>query len=178
MRDFGIVARGGVLGLMGLAVVPGKGFGSEHEMTAYGPVLTRCYEAAADAEAKAACLGRMSAACMETEEGGETTLGMTFCLGAEADAWDSYLNVEYAETRAWARAADKDEAAYFPEFAVRAETLLEAQRAWIAFRDAECALEYAQWGAGSMRNIAHATCRMQMTAERTLDLRRMRESFQ
>ena len=33
------------------------------------------------------------------------------------------------------------------------ETLLEAQRAWIAFRDAECALDYAEWGSGSMRSL-------------------------
>ena len=74
--------------------------------------------------------------------------------------------------------ADEEEAAYFPEFAVRAEKLLEAQRAWIVYRDAECALDYAEWGAGSMRNIAHADCRLQMTAERTIELRRMREMFQ
>ena len=55
---------------------------------------------------------------------------------------------------------------------------LEAQRAWIAFRDTACALDYAEWGSGSMRNIAWADCRMQMTAERTIELRAMREMFQ
>jgi uncharacterized protein YecT (DUF1311 family) len=115
---------------------------------------------------------------MDSQEGGHSTLGMTACLNAEADVWDGFLNTEYWATQDWAKAADEEEAAQFPEFAVMAERLREAQRAWIAFRDAECALSYAEWGSGSMRNIAHADCRMQMTAERTIELRRMREMFQ
>ena len=37
-----------------------------------------------------------------------------------------------------------------------ADTLLAAQRAWIAFRDAECTLAYDRYGSGSMRVIAAA----------------------
>jgi uncharacterized protein YecT (DUF1311 family) len=119
----------------------------------------------------------MASACM-AQESGQTTLGMSSCLSAEADVWDGFPNAEHRATRTWMKAADVEEAVTFPEFAVRAEKLLEAQRAWIAFRDAECALDFAEWGAGSMRTIAHADCRMRMTAERTLALRGMREAFQ
>ena len=151
---------------------------TEHEVAEYGHVLTSCYLTAADTEGKAACLGQMSTTCMDSQDGGHSTLGMTWCLSAEADVWDGFLNDEYQATRGFARRADEDEAVYFPEYAVRAEKLLEAQRAWIAFRDAECALDYAEWGSGSMRNIAYADCRMTMTAERTIELRRMREMFE
>ena len=151
---------------------------TEHEAVEYGHVLTECYVSGADTEAKAACLGEMSTFCMETQDGGESTLGMTSCLNAEADVWDGFLNDEYRRTRDWARRADEDEAVLFPEYAVRSDKLLEAQRAWIAFRDAECALDYAEWGSGSMRNIAYADCRMTMTADRTIDLRQMREIFE
>lgn len=157
------------------ALVAAPAWATEQEVSAYGLILRSCYAETPDTDAKEACLGGISTACMETEEGGQTTLGITWCLSAEADVWDELLNDEYAQARDQAKAADADEAAYFPDYAVRVDKLLAAQRAWIAFRDAECALEYAEWGAGSMRNIAFADCRMTMTAERTLDLRRMWE---
>jgi uncharacterized protein YecT (DUF1311 family) len=161
-----------ILGMGALALPAGAG---EHEAQTYGPVLEACYAEAATSEERAACIGQMSSVCMDTEEGGHSTLGMVSCLSAEADAWDRWLNTEYVTARAGADAVDIEEAKFFPEFARRAETLLAAQRAWIVFRDAECDLAYAEWGSGSMRNIAYADCRLQMTAERTLRLRAMRE---
>ena len=122
-----------------------------------------------------ACLDSVAQACRSADEGGETTLGMTYCNAAETAAWDVLLNEEYRATRDWAKARDAEERHYFPEFANLAEALLEAQRAWIAFRDAECGLAYASWGSGSMRHIAGTSCLLEMTARRTLDLRAMRE---
>ena len=150
---------------------------TEHEVTTYGAILDACYAGAATEDARGACLGAMSQTCRDDQEGGHSTLGMTLCLNAEADVWDRFLNDEYKATSASFKAADTDEAVYFPEFAKRVESLRDAQRAWIAFRDAECGLSYAQWGSGSMRNIAYADCRLQMTADRTLELRAMRETF-
>ena len=157
-----------------LIVENGGARATEHEVDAYGGFLEQCYEAAAGTEAKAQCIGAMAQVCMDDQDGGHTTLGMSSCLGAEGEVWDRFLNAEYKATMAWSAASDED----FPEFAKRAEYLRAAQRAWIAFRDAECALEYAQWGSGSMRSIAGADCQMQMTAERTIDLLEMREMFE
>ncbi len=144
---------------------------TEHEIATYGPTLDACYAAAETTEARRACLGLMSQTCMDTQDGGHSTLGMVACLNAEADVWDKHLNAEYKQVIAAFRAIDADEAEHFPEFAKRAETLRDAQRAWIAFRDGECALAYALWGSGSMRNIAYADCRMQMTADRVFELK-------
>ncbi len=163
-----------VLAVLALSFAWPSAWATEHEVNAFGAILTDCYAGGAGLE----CLGRMSQTCMDDQEGGHSTLGMTSCLSAEADVWDGFLNDEYKATMAWAKAADEDEAVYFPEFAKRAEALRDAQRAWIAFRDAECGLSYATWGSGSMRNIAFSDCRMQMTAERTLELRAVREGFQ
>lgn len=157
-------------GVLSLPVVA-----NEHEVQTYGPLLDACYAEAATPEDRRACMGQMASTCMDEEEGGHSTIGMVWCLNAEADVWDRWLNVEYDVSKSGALAVDRDEAEFFPEFARRAETLLKAQRAWIAFRDAECDLAYAEWGSGSMRNIAYADCRLQMTAERTLRLRAMRE---
>lgn len=161
-----------------LIVLAMPAFADEHERAAYGHILTGCYDAATDTEARTACIGAMSSACMETEEFGETTLGMSTCILAEAAVWDEYLNAEYKAARAWAKAADEAEAAYFPEYAHSADALLAAQRAWIGFRDAECGFAFAMWGSGSMRYIGGANCRVEMTAERTIELRAMRGEFQ
>jgi uncharacterized protein YecT (DUF1311 family) len=66
---------------------------------------------------------------------------------------------------------DAQERDTFPEFANRAESLQAAQRAWIPLRDADCSLEYAMWGSGSMRQIASADCGMRLTGERAIYLK-------
>jgi uncharacterized protein YecT (DUF1311 family) len=45
--------------------------------------------------------------------------------------------------------------------------LVEAQRRWIAFRDAECALTGYQWYGGTGRAGAETTCMTQLTNSRT-----------
>ncbi|NBD29020.1 MAG: DUF1311 domain-containing protein [Alphaproteobacteria bacterium] len=130
-----------------------------------------CLEAAADAQAAQACIGRFAAACMTAEEDGQTTAGMTLCTLAEHAAWDALLNREYRKAMAAAQAADAAEAEYAPEFAVMADALRAAQRAWIPFRDAECGFAHAQWGVGTMRQIAGASCHLDMTAQRTIHLK-------
>lgn len=157
------------------AVCAQPGLATEHEVGAYGSTLTTCYAKAVDRSGRQACMGQMAQLCMDSQDGGHTTLGMSSCLNAEAQVWDQFLNDEYTMTMASSKALDVDEAEYFPEFAKRAEHLRAAQRAWIAFRDAECALAYAQWGSGSMRSIAYADCMMTMTGTRALELRAMRE---
>jgi uncharacterized protein YecT (DUF1311 family) len=75
------------------------------------------------------------------------------------------------------KAMDADDAELFPEFANRADSLRDAQRAWIPLRDAQCALEYAMWGSGSMRQIAGAACLLDLTAKRVIYLRFLGESM-
>ncbi len=151
---------------------------TEHEVASYGGILDACFIAAGNGEALEACRGKMSDACMEHEDGGYSTLGMSSCISAETLVWDRYLNAEYGKTMRWAKAADADDAVHFPEFARRTDTLRAAQRAWIAYRDAECGLAYALWGAGSMRTIVASGCMLDMTARRTIDLHDMREPFE
>ena len=166
-----------LLGVFALCQMAGTARATDHEVDEFAPILETCYQDAGTAEERRACQGSMSEICME-QDGGHTTLGMTSCLNAEAEVWDRFLNREYQATQTWMAAADTDEAENFPEFARRAETLRTAQRAWIAFRDAECDLAYAQWGSGSMRNIAWADCRRGLTADRAIELRNMREVFE
>ena len=145
---------------------------TEHEVATYGGVLETCFETSQQG-ARADCIGKMAEACMEAEDGGYSTLGMVMCTAAETQVWDRFLNAEYRSTMSALNAMDVDEGQYFPEFAKREDSLRDAQRAWITFRDAECGLAYAMWGSGSMRNIAAATCQLEMTAKRTLELQEL-----
>lgn len=134
--------------------------------------VAQCLEAADDPAAARACIGRGAATCMDTDPAqNQTTTGMMFCMMAEAQLWDDQLNAEYGKLRDRARRMDAGESQ--PEYAVRAARLLDAQRAWITFRDAECALSFAEFGAGSMRVLSSAGCQLQLAAERTIALKFM-----
>lgn len=141
------------------------------ELMHYMEGLPACLNGAEDVTAAQGCVGQFANQCMEREEGGYSTVGMMFCTLAENEAWDRLLNAEYQKAMEAARDMDAEEAEHFPEFAARAEWLREAQRAWIPFRDAECAFAYAQWGSGSMRQTAGAACLLDMTSERTIELK-------
>lgn len=108
------------------------------------------------------CLGAASNLCQD--QGFDTTQGIAGCIQAETVVWDDLLNTEYKSTRAFLGSQDP----------ALQDSLLEAQRAWIGFRDAECALDYARWQGGSIRSIVFANCMMTMTPRRTLELRDMK----
>ncbi|WP_172839506.1 lysozyme inhibitor LprI family protein [Sulfitobacter alexandrii] len=127
-----------------------------------GNAVRSCFANTPIGETTPDCLGAASNACQD--QGFDTTQGITQCIQAETAVWDDLLNAEYKSTRA--ALADQD--------AALPDTLLTAQRAWIAFRDAECALDYARWQGGSIRSVVFANCMMVMTARRTLELRDMK----
>ena len=144
--------------------------------SAFGPALTACYESS-DLASVEECKGTVADPCMEESVGGFSTLGMVSCMAAETAVWDRHLNEEYRTSLRWAEAMDEADLTNFPEFANRVASLRDAQRAWVVFRDAECGLEYAVWGAGSMRHLAGASCQLEMTAERTITLRSLRDTM-
>lgn len=127
----------------------------------------------ADAARPMDCVGLTVRECTE-RPGGDTTVGMVDCITTETDAWDAILNDEYKATMEQLRDADATGDIAAPDL-TRVATLREAQRAWIAFRDAECRAQYALWGGGTLRQVVGANCVMSETAERAIELRQMRE---
>lgn len=125
-------------------------------------IVEACLAQTAPRQTVADCIGDAARQCQEAP-GAATTVGAMECLMAERDVWDEFLNLEYRQTRESLPYAEAQ------------ASLLAAQRAWIAFRDAECKLAYDSYGGGSMRMIAGADCQMRETANRTLELRAMRE---
>lgn len=105
------------------------------------------------------CLGQAAQACLGATD--QSTLSTVACIGAETAVWDDLLNTEYKARRA-------EMLAQGPGLT---DKLLDAQRAWIAFRDAECALEVARWGDGTLAGVVGANCVMEMTAARATQLR-------
>lgn len=138
------------------------------ELMHYTADVAPCFAAAETSTQAEACIGVTSSTCMETEDDRFSTLGMMFCTLAEYEAWDVELNRAYQATMDELRRQDAQEAESFPGYAVRAEKMRDAQRAWIPLRDADCGLEYALWGSGSIRQIAGASCLMDLTARRAI----------
>lgn len=105
------------------------------------------------------CLGQGAQGCTAATD--ESTMAMIGCISAETTVWDDLLNTEYKARRAEMLAQGGG----------LNDKLLDAQRAWIAFRDAECALEVARWGDGTLAGVVGANCLMEMTAARAAQLR-------
>ncbi|WP_062227571.1 lysozyme inhibitor LprI family protein [Aureimonas frigidaquae] len=90
------------------------------------------------------------------------------CLNDANTAADAALNAAYAKAGAYIDATQDipaDKTSWHDE-------LRAAQRAWIAFRDANCAFDLivAEWNSGSGANAAQKACVLAMTLARTDEL--------
>lgn len=128
--------------------------------------MQNCFEARGDAAAgtnEAAgsdyrdCIGVAEQACEEQSPDNQTTVGMVMCASREIAWWDEMLNRNYATLK---QALEPD----------AFDKLRDAQRAWLDYRDKECGFQYYYWRDGTIRSLFGSSCRLQMTAERALDL--------
>ncbi len=136
--------------------------GSAAQAQGFVPVVSAaqvesCFASAFRDGLESSCIGAAAGICME-QPGGFTTQGMSQCTSAETEVWDGYLNREYK-----ARMAE-----ITPD---QRTALRDAQRAWIAFRDADCGLQYQMFIDGSIRSNIYTGCMLEMTARRALALR-------
>lgn len=134
-------------------------------------VYTACLDETAAAKGDLRdCIGRASAACMQAPEG-QTTIGMVMCLQSETKDWDMLLNAQYSKAMQRAEDADADLAELQSAAPPAAPVLKQAQRNWIAFRDASCTYESIRFQGGSAGGPASASCMLQLTGEQALRLR-------
>lgn len=89
-------------------------------------------------------------ACMD--EAGGVTMNMLDCMGSETEQQDARLNQNYKAAMQALTPAQQTQ-------------LRDAQRLWIKFRDADCALLDSLTG-GSIDRINSASCFMDMTKQR------------
>lgn len=93
--------------------------------------------------------------CLESPDG-QSTAGMVQCAGAELEVQDRALNAAYRALTGDMNARQK-------------ANLVKAQRAWIAFRDADCQARYdPDWG--TISTINANMCMLRRTVERTIEL--------
>lgn len=99
-------------------------------------------------------------ACMD--ESGGVTVNMLNCMGSETEQQDARLNQNYKASMQALTPAQQTQ-------------LRDAQRLWIKFRDADCALLGSLTG-GSIDRINSASCFLDMTKQRADGLARLAES--
>lgn len=80
---------------------------------------------------------------------------MVDCFNAKTAQWDKRLNIAYPKALGMAQPKQR-------------EQLRKAQRAWVAYRDANCL--YWDLGEGTIARIQAADCMYRMTKERAEEL--------
>ena len=99
---------------------------------------------------------------------------LNICAAQDWQAADEELNVVWPKALAALKAADAELPA---DLKGGEKALLEAQRAWITFRDAECKAEGYPMRGGSAEPLLVYGCLSTLTRERTATLARIAESF-
>ncbi len=103
----------------------------------------------------ASCIGVVAAACLQNE-GATSNAAQIQCYEREAAAWDALLNRAY---RAALAKLEPDAAA----------GLKKSQRAWLAWRDADCPLPALVFK-GTMAGPMQAFCMLDHTARQALSV--------
>jgi uncharacterized protein YecT (DUF1311 family) len=85
-----------------------------------------------------------------------TQADMNICAADRFARADAALNAQFRRT--------------YTTLHGRAKLLLTAQRAWLAFRDAECTVEAAGSVGGTIHALDVAECRTRLTTDRTHQL--------
>ena len=98
-------------------------------------------------------------ACLDREL---SQMGMNRCAAEEYERADKRLNTEWAKAKAWAKDDWQS-----------ARLLLESQRNWIKYRDAQCALVADENRGGSIVPLVELQCMTDMTRDRTKGLAQM-----
>lgn len=96
-----------------------------------------------------------------------STPEVALCAQRDFEAADARLNTAY---RAALAAIDKTDVPADARADWR-RALVEAQRRWIAFRDAECTVTGFEWYGGTGRSTAELGCQRALTEARTKQLR-------
>jgi uncharacterized protein YecT (DUF1311 family) len=95
-----------------------------------------------------------------------TQMAMNRCASIDHQREDAAMTVQWKKTLAYMREQDREANSSADKRPSYADTLLESQRAWLRFRDTQCAIEgYAARG-GSMEPMLIAGCKASMTAAR------------
>ena len=97
-----------------------------------------------------------------------TQSDMILCAAEQHAKADYALNDAYKAALAKAKSVD----GWLAQSGQSAtQTLREAQRAWITYRDLACMAEALPYDGGSIQGLIHTNCLARLTIQRTEDLR-------
>lgn len=97
------------------------------------------------------------------------TIEINQCLSNQLEARDKSLNVAY---KALLRRLDDSDRSDGIDYARARRLLVEAQRAWISFRDNDCSGRTVLYQRGSIRWEVYTECLIAHTERRTNELKR------
>lgn len=100
-----------------------------------------------------------------------TQQAMNHCAAQEYERADAALNAQWDITVAVMKKRDANRTMPRDKRPGHHATLLEAQRAWLKYRDAHCRGEGYSFRGGSMEPLVFSTCMTALTEERTKQLR-------
>ena len=106
----------------------------------------------------AECIGIVADPCPNAP--GANTFTIVACHMREQKIWDGYLNQWYGEAEK--RLADEPAAL---------TALKDAERAWIAFRDAKCGYWEKRYAGGTFASVVTGDCMRVETGRRALEMR-------
>ena len=98
-----------------------------------------------------------------------TQSAMNICAAREYEQADAALNAVWPRVRAHFRRLDEEERPSDGQPG-HWETLLEAQRAWLGYRDAHCLLSSYDARGGSLQPLLRSNCLADLTRARTEQL--------
>ena len=99
-----------------------------------------------------------------------TQRDMNMCAANDYEAADAALNAQWSRTADAMRARDGDLDRDYDDRPGYFETLLAAQRAWLTYRDKQCASEGYRYRGGSMEPMVVSGCKTRLTKQRTREL--------
>ena len=101
----------------------------------------------------------------------QNQMEMNACAGEDFTRADAELNRLWPGLIAGARERDRELDRQYDQRPGHEATLREAQRAWLAFRDAHCTWQgYEEARGGSMESMVYNGCRATLTRERISQL--------
>ncbi len=101
----------------------------------------------------------------------QTQVDMNLCAARDFESSDAALNAQWAETAARMKALDTQLDREHDKQPGHFETLLDGQRAWLKFRDAQCLSESFLARGGSLQPLMVSQCKTYLTELRIQQLR-------
>lgn len=115
----------------------------------------------------------LSAILLAAPAAAQTQAQMNARAAAGWRAADAAMTREWRATLAYMKRLDAGDDTRGGGFGYAAATLA-SQRAWLGFRDAQCAIEGGEAAGGSLQPMLRAGCLARMTRERTVQIRKLR----